>query len=514
MAILTTPPQTGAHFYTREGKPMHQVQLADKSGTRPTTLADARQLGLFPSVSAILSLVAKPGLEVWKQQRVAEASLSLKRHKKESEEYFIKRIVAAAEAPVREAGDFGSDIHAEIERFFRSLTTKEPFASTPKLEPYCAPTINWIIGKGYEVTHPEHPLVNLEHGFGGTTDFPFRWRNGQGIGVIDFKSRKTKAGVAIEAYETQVMQIAAYAGTFWGEAELARCWGANIFISSTEPGRTELVSYSPAMMLRAWTNFLYLCHLWREFNQYDPRYAVNAQPEFPASQSVIIATVGGDLVAPAAMPAAEVPDTEAANETNVAATDAAMHRVATEGVTYLQLLEGATLHSTADGMDFQSPRQCCEMSGISNPPKTSYAWWYNAETNAGLIGLRGDAALREHGCREAFLAYPKNLDHLARAAVKPAPKPVPAPKATGRAQAAASAKLDLAKARSVADQLEATSINFGRYKGQKLGDLDPVYLDWVRGQPQILAVHKILRAYLDLPHINQRVDRALKRAGK
>ena len=97
---------------------------------------------------------------------------------------------------------------------------------------------------------------------------------------------------------------------------------------------------------------------------------------------------------------------------------------------------------------------------------------------------------------------------------KPAPKPVPAPKATGRAQAAASAKLDLAKARSVADQLEATSINFGRYKGQKLGDLDPVYLDWVRGQPQILAVHKILRAYLDLPHINQRVDRALKRAGK
>jgi hypothetical protein len=520
MAVLTAPQITSAHWYTPDGKAMHQVPLADQSGLRATNLTDARALGLYPSVTAILALLNKPGLERWKQRRVAESALVLKRQKRESDDYFIKRIMDAANEPAREAADLGLDIHREIERFFKSLVSGEKFTAVKKLVPFCAPTINWIIAKGYKVEHPEAVLINTAHGFGGTMDFPFKWRNGQGIGVLDFKSRKTEPGAAVSSYEIQPMQIAAYAATYWGEQELSRCWGANIYISSTEPGRTELISYDPAMMQEQWQNFLYLCHLWRQINRYDPRYGPTEQPAFPTGKAIVIALPGGGAPAPAA-DAGAAPGAEAPARTIPAGGPQ-------RATTFLELLSGATLNETADGLDFLSPADCCAMASSANPPKTSYSWWYHQETNAGAIGLRGDAALREHGWREAFMAWPKQLAQL-EAAAKPAaeiraarPKakgrPTPAQAETKAGGAAAlktyASKLTPAQARRLGDELEEKLVNFGRFRGKAIGELPADYLDWLRGQPQTLAVHLHLRQYLSLPHVNERIDRALKRAGK
>ena len=57
------------HWYTRNGVPQYTVE-AKKGGQRNTTLRDARAMGLVPSVTTILNIIAKPGLTLWLQQQV------------------------------------------------------------------------------------------------------------------------------------------------------------------------------------------------------------------------------------------------------------------------------------------------------------------------------------------------------------------------------------------------------------------------------------------------------------
>jgi hypothetical protein len=57
------------HWYTRSGVPQYTVE-AKKGGPRNTTLRDARAMGLVPSVTTILNIIAKPGLTLWLQQQV------------------------------------------------------------------------------------------------------------------------------------------------------------------------------------------------------------------------------------------------------------------------------------------------------------------------------------------------------------------------------------------------------------------------------------------------------------
>lgn len=65
--MLIVPRESASHWYFPDGTPLHEVPRADGKGQRPTSLRDARKLGLFPSVTNVLSILAKPGLDAWKQ---------------------------------------------------------------------------------------------------------------------------------------------------------------------------------------------------------------------------------------------------------------------------------------------------------------------------------------------------------------------------------------------------------------------------------------------------------------
>ena len=47
------------HWYTKDGEPMYTIVGAN-GVERNTTLRDARSLGLVPSVTTVIGLVAKP----------------------------------------------------------------------------------------------------------------------------------------------------------------------------------------------------------------------------------------------------------------------------------------------------------------------------------------------------------------------------------------------------------------------------------------------------------------------
>src|SRR5512137_708288 len=109
-----------AHWYQRNGVPLHTVPSA-KGEPRPTTLRDARKLGLYPSVTNILGVIAKPELDSWKQEHAVLSALTLPREPGESEDAFAKRVVRDALATRDSAADFGTGFHHGAQRVAQSL---------------------------------------------------------------------------------------------------------------------------------------------------------------------------------------------------------------------------------------------------------------------------------------------------------------------------------------------------------------------------------------------------------
>ncbi len=93
--ILTEESKTivseSTHWYRTDGTPCYQVPRADGKGLRPTTLRDARKLGLVPSVTGIIRCAAAPQLEAWKRKQLALACLTLPRIEGESADDFMVR---------------------------------------------------------------------------------------------------------------------------------------------------------------------------------------------------------------------------------------------------------------------------------------------------------------------------------------------------------------------------------------------------------------------------------------
>jgi hypothetical protein len=93
-----------------------------KDGTdRPTTLRDARKLNLVPSVTTIMSVAAKPGLEAWKMNQMMMAALTLPRAPDEPEADFIDRIQKDAKEQAKMAAERGTAIHEALEKFYEGI---------------------------------------------------------------------------------------------------------------------------------------------------------------------------------------------------------------------------------------------------------------------------------------------------------------------------------------------------------------------------------------------------------
>ncbi len=262
MAILTKNKVAASHWYQEDGTPVHRLPATNGSGDRPTTLRDAKRLGLYPSVTSILSVLAKPGLEKWKLDQVAIATLRILKQAEESVDYWCNRVRNAAFEQVEQAADLGTMIHGALELAMAG----QPYADD--LRPYVEPVMAWKQQTGIQIIDREIRLVNKTEGFAGTADVLLRFGQ-QGMGILDYKTRKTKAGEIVAAYDNQAMQLAAYAATYWGPENIDRVLAANVFISTTEPGRMEVVKHPN--LAADWQAFRLIAELWRYLKGYDPR---------------------------------------------------------------------------------------------------------------------------------------------------------------------------------------------------------------------------------------------------
>lgn len=226
---------------------MYTVTAKDGS-QRPTTLRDARKLGLVPSVTTILKAAAAPGLQAWKERQILLAALTLPRQENEPEDQYIERIFHDSREQGKQAAQHGTDIHAAIQGFYEGTVTnafvEHVVGCNKKMQDYFGDH-DWVC---------ERPFCH-ELGFGGKCDMYTNVANGI---VIDIKTKDFDTDT-VDAYDEHLMQLAAYRVGLG--LPQSRC--ANVFVSRTVPGLTVIHEWTQKDLARGWEMFHALLVFWQ-----------------------------------------------------------------------------------------------------------------------------------------------------------------------------------------------------------------------------------------------------------
>jgi hypothetical protein len=250
--IATYATQAG-HWYDSDGTPRYSI-IGKNGKERDTTFRDAREHNLFPSVTAILKVLAAPGLEQWKQRQLLEAALTLPMREGESLDDYACRVVKDSQEHARAARDKGTAIHGALESWFRGEVVDHQY------EPYVSATVEAIIDRfGLQSWQAERSF-SCPEGYGGKVDL-----HSDSV-VIDFKTKEFCQGDKLKCFDEHHMQLAAY--RFGLGVPTARC--ANVFVSTSEPGTVCIVEHTEQELVRGFVMFGWALKLWQAQKNYYP----------------------------------------------------------------------------------------------------------------------------------------------------------------------------------------------------------------------------------------------------
>ena len=252
MPILVSDKATFAaesgHWYKPSGEPAYTV-IGANGKQRPTTLRDARKLGLYPSVTTIMKLAAKPGLERWKAEQLLMSALTLEQMPGESEQSWIGRVWQDSIQQAIKAAERGTQIHAAIEKYYQSLPIDPEFSPIVQL---VSREIFGVFGNpGWQAERSfAHPL-----GYGGKVDLHSEKF------LIDIK---TKDGDLedVEPYDEHLMQVGAYSQGL----ELSNPTCAILFVSRDQP-KVKLTILEKDDVEHGTAMFKWLLFYWRAVNR-------------------------------------------------------------------------------------------------------------------------------------------------------------------------------------------------------------------------------------------------------
>ena len=185
------------HWYKHNGSPAYTI-IGSNGKERPTTLRDARKLGLVPGVSTINKCAAAPGLDNWKIDQAILSALTLPRLSEEPEAAYLSRIKLDAREQAKKAAERGTLIHAYAQKGFSASPQPSPREAMPyilcvkaKLLDECGPC-DWICEQSFATDK-----------YGGKPDLH------SDKYLIDIKTTD-KDMAKLETWPEQHMQLAAY----------------------------------------------------------------------------------------------------------------------------------------------------------------------------------------------------------------------------------------------------------------------------------------------------------------
>jgi hypothetical protein len=255
MTTIIARSAESVHWYGQDGSPQYTVK-AKNGSDRPTTLRDARKFNLVPSVTTVLKIAAKPGLEAWKLEQMLLAALTLPRLQDEDEKAFIARVAADSKETAKQAAERGTRIHEEVESHFAGNRSDRGWAVEGALFEHFKlnPDSNWLVERSF-----------ASGGFGGKVDMHLKPCAEAQHGIVaDVKSKDFDVGDEVIAYDEHLLQLAAYRHGLG--MPHARC--ANIFVSVKNPKLTKIVEWSEDDIKRGWEMFQCLLKYWILKNQF------------------------------------------------------------------------------------------------------------------------------------------------------------------------------------------------------------------------------------------------------
>jgi hypothetical protein len=266
--------QAPSHWYLRDGRPFHEIAKKDGSGNRPVTLADARKVLALPSVTNVLGVLAKPGLDAWKIEQGIMAALTLPRLAEEPLDAFAHRVVADMGEQVEKAADFGSAIHAACEVY----ALEKQLPEDPRLREHLKGWVEWFDANVERVASIEEVFVHHEHGYAGRVDMVALLRD-LGWAVVDFKTQKIKRSAKGEGkpafYETWPLQLAAYQRAILASGAKNVTGLVSVVIDSAQAGPVHTKLWNAECRVESGEGhfgaFLAALELWKYVKGYDPR---------------------------------------------------------------------------------------------------------------------------------------------------------------------------------------------------------------------------------------------------
>jgi hypothetical protein len=234
------------HWYLPNGSPAYRV-VGKNGKERNTTVKDAREHGLLPSVTTIIGCASKPALDVWKQQQAILAALTLPRLEGESEEDWLSRVVADSKETAKSAAERGTQIHGVIEAFYEGIYI-------PELPPYVRvveSTINEHFGPQLWVSEKSF----AKGGYGGKCDLIAK------NCVIDFKTTEKDLD-KLDYYFDHQMQLSAYRQGF--DMPNARC--AIVYVNALQ-NKAKLIEIPEDDLRIGWECFTHLLAFYRAKNK-------------------------------------------------------------------------------------------------------------------------------------------------------------------------------------------------------------------------------------------------------
>lgn len=253
------------HWYDQSGKPCYEI-IGKNGKLRATTIRDARQMGYVPSVTTVLSVIAKPALENWKVEQGILAALTLERLQEETDIDYLKRVMQDSKQQAIDAADEGTRIHDAIEQSFKGLSVPEAYQlhvnGVREMVKFLFPDVSdWISEASFA-----HPW-----GYGGKVDLH---SPSTGI-VIDFKGKDGDFSDKKRLAYDQHWQLAAYQRGL----NLPHNKCANIFFSRTHPGKTSCHVWNLDEIFNGDQMFTAALTLWKCMKGYDPAFKNANEPE-------------------------------------------------------------------------------------------------------------------------------------------------------------------------------------------------------------------------------------------
>jgi len=244
------------HWYTAEGESAHTV-LGKNGNFRNTTVADARKMLLYPSVTSILSILDKPQLTNWKIEQAIMACLTLPKEENETLEDYAKRVVKDSKESTGKAALHGTLMHTEMENILlgRAVSGDETLA------PYIETFKKWADANIEKTYWCEKGLVGA--GYAGRCDAYVKLRN-VGDAIIDLKNRKVKTGIPV--FDTDCAQLWAYRSA--SENPKAACM--SVVLASNDPTKLMTKVWDEDELYQAGIAFCAMQKVWSWVKQYTP----------------------------------------------------------------------------------------------------------------------------------------------------------------------------------------------------------------------------------------------------